>query len=106
MHGMIGMYVDNSGIDTVERERKKAEKTKKFAEKQAKAASVKPAAPKAEKKAPKPEKDKTADAYDPSVIEGGRYEWWEERGLFLPEFGPDNKVKPAGSFVIDRKSVV
>lgn len=97
---MIGMYVDNAGFDTVERERKKAEKAKKFAEKQAKAASTKPPAPKAEKKAPKPEKDKTADAYDPNVIEGGRYEWWEERGLFLPEFGSDGKVKPAGNFVI------
>ena len=97
---IVRVYVDDSGMDIVERERKKAEKAKKFAEKQAKAATAKPAAPKAEKKAPKPEKDKTADAYDPNTIEKGRYEWWEERGLFLPEFGPDNKVKPAGNFVI------
>ncbi|EAU38748.1 valyl-tRNA synthetase, mitochondrial precursor [Aspergillus terreus NIH2624] len=83
----------------LERERRKAEKAKKFAEKQAKAAAAKPAAPKAEKK-PKVEKEKTTDAYDPKVIEAGRYEWWEERGLFLPEFGPDNKVKPEGYFVI------
>ncbi|PYH94790.1 valyl-tRNA synthetase mitochondrial precursor [Aspergillus ellipticus CBS 707.79] len=84
----------------LERERRKAEKAKKFAEKQAKAASApKTAAPKAEKKA-KVEKEKTTDAYDPKVIEAGRYQWWEERGLFLPEFGPDGKVKPEGSFVI------
>ena len=84
----------------MERERKKAEKAKKFAEKQAKAASAKPAAPKAEKKAPKPEKDKTTDAYDPRAIESGRYEWWENRDLFKPEFGPDGGVLPAGNFVI------
>ncbi|CAI7657895.1 unnamed protein product [Penicillium manginii] len=85
----------------LERERKKAEKAKKFAEKKAKAASQ-PAAepkPKAEKK-PKVEKEKTTDAYDPKVIEAGRLEWWEERDLFKPEFGPDGKVKPEGSFVI------
>ncbi|RAL03634.1 valine--tRNA ligase [Aspergillus ibericus CBS 121593] len=84
----------------LERERRKAEKAKKFAEKQAKqAAAAKTAAPKTEKK-PKVEKEKTTDAYDPKVIEAGRYEWWEERGLFLPEFGPDGKVKPEGYFVI------
>ncbi|CAG8894914.1 unnamed protein product [Penicillium nalgiovense] len=86
----------------LERERKKAEKNKKFEEKQAakaKAAASKAAAPKVEKKA-KPEKDKTADAYDPVAIETGRLEWWEERDLFKPEFGPDGKVKPEGSFVI------
>ncbi|KAJ5677509.1 Valine--tRNA ligase [Penicillium maclennaniae] len=84
----------------LERERKKAEKAKKFAEKQAKQASKPAAAPKAEKKAPKVEKDKTADAYDPKVIEAGRLEWWEERDLFKPEWGPDGHVKPEGSFVI------
>lgn len=84
----------------VERERKKAEKAKKFAEKQAKAAASKPAAPKSDKKANKVEKEKTTDAYDPKVIEGGRLDWWEERDLFKPEWGPDGKVKPEGSFVI------
>ncbi|OJI97813.1 hypothetical protein ASPVEDRAFT_24740 [Aspergillus versicolor CBS 583.65] len=83
----------------LERERKKAEKLKKFQEKQAKAAA-KPAAPKAEKKANKVEKDKTTDAYDPKVIEDGRYQWWEERDLFKPEFGPDGNVRPEGYFVI------
>lgn len=84
----------------VERERKKAEKAKKFAEKQAKAAASKPAAPKAEKKANKVEKEKTTDAYDPKVIEEGRLDWWEQHDLFKPEWGPDGKVKPEGSFVI------
>ncbi|KAL2831831.1 valyl-tRNA synthetase mitochondrial precursor [Aspergillus cavernicola] len=85
---------------TVERERRKAEKVKKFQEKQAKAASKPAAAPKAEKKANKIEKEKTTDAYDPKTIEPGRYQWWEERDLFKPEFGPDGKVKPEGYFVI------
>ncbi|KAJ5232628.1 Valine--tRNA ligase, partial [Penicillium chermesinum] len=84
----------------LERERKKAEKAKKFAEKQAKAASSKPTAPKAEKKAPKVEKEKAVDAYDPKTIEAGRLDWWEKHDLFKPEWGPDGKVKPEGSFVI------
>ncbi|KAE8141010.1 valyl-tRNA synthetase mitochondrial precursor [Aspergillus pseudotamarii] len=84
----------------LERERRKAEKAKKFAEKKAKAAAKPAPAPKAEKKEKKVEKEKTTDAYDPKVIETGRYEWWEERGLFKPEFGSDNKVKPEGYFVI------
>ncbi|KAM5477158.1 putative valine--tRNA ligase [Microsporum audouinii] len=84
----------------LERERKKAEKLKKFAEKAAKKASAAPAPAKSTEKKPKIEKDKTTDAYDPKVIEAGRYEWWEEQGLFKPEFGPDGKVKEAGYFVI------
>lgn len=84
----------------LERERKKAEKAKKFAEKQAKLAAAANAQPKTEKKKEKVEKEKTTDAYDPKTIEAGRYEWWEERGLFKPEFGPDGKVKPEGYFVI------
>ena len=88
-------------LAAVEKERKKAEKAKKFAEKQAKQAdSAKPAAPKADKKANKAEKDKTTDAYDPLTIESGRYEWWEDRGYFKPEFTADGKVKPEGYFVI------
>ncbi|KAJ5348090.1 hypothetical protein MYU51_007737 [Penicillium brevicompactum] len=86
----------------LERDRKKAEKQKKFEEKQAAkaaAAAAKAAAPKADKKA-KVEKEKTTDAYDPIAIEAGRLDWWEERDLFKPEWGPDGKVKPEGSFVI------
>lgn len=83
----------------MERERKKAEKLQKLAEKKAKAAS-KPATEPKEKKAKNVDKEKTTDAYDPKVIEAGRLEWWEERDLFKPEFGPDGKVKPAGNFVI------
>jgi valyl-tRNA synthetase len=80
----------------LERERKKAEKAKKFAEKQAKAATAKPAQPKAEKK----EKivEKTTDAYDPTVIEKGRYEWWQEKGLFKPHFDENGNTKPEGVF--------
>lgn len=80
----------------LERERKKAEKAKKFAEKQAKAAAAKPAQPKAEKK----EKviDKTTDAYDPKVIEKGRYEWWEKKGFFQPQFDANGNIKSDGVF--------
>ncbi|EAS36807.3 valyl-tRNA synthetase [Coccidioides immitis RS] len=80
----------------LERERKKAEKLKKFAEKNAKKAGTS----KPVEKKTKVEKEKTADAYDPLKIESGRYEWWEKNGLFKPEFGPDGKVKPQGSFVM------
>ncbi|KAH8700995.1 valyl-tRNA synthetase [Talaromyces proteolyticus] len=82
----------------LERERRKAEKNKKFAEKQAKAASAKPAQPKAEKK----EKviDKTTDAYEPKVIEQGRYEWWERKGLFQPQLDENGNIKPAGAFTM------
>ncbi|KAL1967143.1 hypothetical protein VTN77DRAFT_3434 [Rasamsonia byssochlamydoides] len=84
----------------LERERRKAEKAKKFAEKQAKAAAAKPAQPKSTEKKPKVEKEKTTDAYDPKTIESGRYEWWEERGLFKPQFDEDGNVKKEGAFVM------
>ncbi|KMU92557.1 valyl-tRNA synthetase [Coccidioides immitis H538.4] len=71
-------------------------KLKKFAEKNAKKAGTS----KPVEKKTKVEKEKTADAYDPLKIESGRYEWWEKNGLFKPEFGPDGKVKPQGSFVM------
>lgn len=86
-------------VVAVERERRKAEKAKKFAEKQAKAAAAKPAQPKADKK-PKVEKEKTTDAYDPKTIEEGRYEWWEQRGLFKPKFDENGNVSPKGVFVM------
>lgn len=80
----------------LERERRKAEKAKKFAEKQAKAAAAKPAQPKAEKK----EKviEKTTDAYDPVTIEAGRYDWWDDKGLFKPHFNEAGDVKENGVF--------
>lgn len=90
--------LSDTGEPAVEKERKKAEKLKKFQEKAARKAAT---APKTSEKAkPKVEKEKTTDAYDPLKIESGRYEWWEKNDLFKPEFGPDGKVKEAGSFVI------
>lgn len=84
----------------MERERRKAEKNKKFAEKQAKAAA-KPQQPKAvAEKKPKIEKEKTTDAYDPKAIEDGRYDWWEQRGLFKPQFEAGGSVNKEGAFVI------
>lgn len=72
---------------------------KKFAEKNAKKA-VAAVAPKASEKKAKVEKEKTTDAYDPTTIESGRYDWWEKNDMFKPEFGPDGKVKPQGAFVV------
>lgn len=40
------------------------------------------------------------DAYEPRKIEDGRYEWWESRDYFKPEFTKDGKIKPEGKFVI------
>ena len=87
----------------VEKERKKAEKLAKFQEKNSKKQAAPAIAPDAAKAAPKKEKVKKAaaiDSYQPQEIENGRYEWWESRGYFKPEFTKDGKVKPAGKFVI------
>ena len=88
--------------DTVEKERKKAEKLAKFQEKQSKMQAAQPAAA-AEPKPAKREKVKkqyAVDAYEPQKIEGGRYEWWESKGYFKPQFTKDGKIKPEGKFVI------
>ncbi|EHY59421.1 Valine-tRNA ligase, mitochondrial [Exophiala dermatitidis] len=84
----------------VEKERKKAEKLAKFQEKQSKKqAAPADAAPKAAKKE-KVKKPTAVDAYEPLKIESGRYEWWESRGYFKPQFTEDGKIKPEGKFVI------
>ena len=86
----------------VEKERKKAEKLAKFQEKQSKN-KVAPTPTADASKAAKKEKVKKAaavDAYEPQKIEAGRYEWWESRGYFKPQFTKDGKIKPAGKFVI------
>ena len=48
----------------------------------------------------KPLDDQFHKAYVPKVVESGWYSWWEKQGFFKPEFGPDNKVKEEGYFVI------
>jgi len=48
----------------------------------------------------KVKKPTTVDAYEPKKIEEGRYEWWEQRGYFAPQFTPEGEVKKAGKFVI------
>lgn len=86
--------------DTVEKERKKAEKLAKFQEKQSKKQAPAPNdAPKAAKKE-KVKKPTAVDAYEPQKIEADRYEWWESRGFFKPQFTKEGKVKPEGKFVI------
>ena len=85
----------------VEKERKKAEKDKKFQEKKAKQqqAAAAAAPPKAKEK--KTVQPKATDAYDPKKVEAGRYQWWEDRGYFQPEFAANGKeTKKAGKFVI------
>ncbi|KAK5953096.1 hypothetical protein OHC33_005664 [Knufia fluminis] len=82
----------------IEKERKKAEKLAKFNEKKAKQQSAAPAA--AAKPKEKPKKTSNVDAYEPQKIEEGRYDWWESRGYFKPQFTKDGKVKPEGKFVI------
>lgn len=88
--------------DTVEKERKKAEKLAKFQEKQAKqkAPAVTTATADAKSKEKKVKKQTAVDAYEPQKIESGRYEWWESRDYFKPEFTKDGKIKPEGKFVI------
>ncbi|MBA7492327.1 Valine--tRNA ligase [subsurface metagenome] len=82
----------------IEKERKKAEKLAKFNEKNAKKQAAPAAAPSKPKE--KPKKTSNVDAYEPSKIEAGRYEWWESRGYFKPQLTEDGKVKPEGKFVI------
>ncbi|KAL2357681.1 valyl-tRNA synthetase-like protein [Cryomyces antarcticus] len=104
------------------KERAKAEKVAKFKEKEAKKLNAsaptqsKPKekkkvveeplpeyveeTPSGQKKILKPLDDVFHKAYIPKVVESGWYDWWEKEGFFKPEFGPDNKVKPAGYFVI------
>lgn len=86
----------------VEKERKKAEKLAKFQEKQSKKAAPAVAAPDASKAAKKEKVKKAAavDAYEPQKIEAGRYEWWENKGYFKPQFTAEGKIKPEGKFVI------
>jgi valyl-tRNA synthetase len=89
----------------VEKERQKAEKLAKFQAKQAKQKQAQPAAaataaPGEAKKKEKVKKQTTVDAYEPKKIEDGRYDWWESRGYFKPEFTKDGKIKPEGKFVI------
>lgn len=48
----------------------------------------------------KPLDDPFVKAYIPKVVESAWYAWWEKQGYFEPEFGPDNRVKKAGYFVI------
>ena len=45
-------------------------------------------------------KPAAVDAYEPKTIEEGRYDWWEKRDYFKPEFTKDGKIKPEGKFVI------
>ncbi|KAI1618303.1 valyl-tRNA synthetase [Exophiala viscosa] len=96
---VMGMSGKPKTAKEIEKERKKAEKLAKFQEKQKKQAPT----PETTSKAPKKEKVKkptAVDAYEPQKIEADRYEWWESRGYFKPQFTKDGKVKPEGKFVI------
>jgi valyl-tRNA synthetase len=85
----------------IEKERKKAEKDKKFQEKKARQQESATATPPPKIKEKKAVQPKATDAYDPQKIEAGRYQWWEDRDYFKPEFAANGeKVKEAGNFVI------
>ena len=101
---MIDNFMTHSDlcpICLVEKDRKRAEKDKKFQEKKAKQQQAAAAAPPPKAKEKKVVQPKATDAYEPKKIEDGRYQWWEERGYFKPEFAANGKeVKKAGKFVI------
>ncbi|KAI8996861.1 valyl-tRNA synthetase [Pilobolus umbonatus] len=102
-------------------EEKRLAKMAKFAAKQAKLTEAKKApvddsksdkkkkatkaapAPAFVNKTPKGSKkvmSELASAYDPRAVESAWYDWWVAEGFFKPEFGPDGKAKPEGTFVI------
>lgn len=108
----------------VERERKKAEKQAAFEKKKATQAEAATAAkttkvkenqkktevevlppfvedtPHGERKRLKPFDDPHYSSYHPVAVESAWYAWWEKEGFFKPQFTPEGKVKPEGSFVI------
>lgn len=108
----------------LEKERKKAEKLAKFEAKKAKQsqqaqgagsaktgkakpAKVKEVVPefvdttvKGEKKVLVSLDDPALKAYVPKNVESSWYEWWVQKGFFKPQFTKDEKILPAGKFVI------
>ncbi|KAI9149980.1 valyl-tRNA synthetase [Paramyrothecium foliicola] len=110
----------------LEKERKKAEKQAKFEQK--KAAQAQAAATYVSKAKEKKEKESKAAAevlppfveetpagekkqlksfddpyyssYHPVAVESAWYSWWEKEGFFKPQFTPEGKTNPEGSFVI------
>jgi len=82
------------------KERLKDEKLAKFEVKKEKQQSAHAAANLSKNKDKKVKKAKEVDAYNPSRVEDGRYEWWESRGYFKPVFTAEGKVKDEGKFVI------
>ncbi|KIY63886.1 hypothetical protein CYLTODRAFT_425719 [Cylindrobasidium torrendii FP15055 ss-10] len=115
---------DLAPADVKEQTKSAAKKEAKRLEKEAKLAAknVKAAAKPATEKKAKPTKEKAEEAapyvnttpagekkdmsqpmsasYDPIAIESAWYDWWDAQGFFKPEFGPDGKPKPAGTFIV------
>ncbi|KAG6041163.1 hypothetical protein E4U41_005801 [Claviceps citrina] len=56
--------------------------------------------PHGEKKRLKPFDDAHYSSYHPVAVESAWYAWWEKQGYFKPQFTPEGKVRPEGSFVI------
>lgn len=56
--------------------------------------------PTGEKKRLKPFDHPYYSSYHPVAVESAWYAWWEKEGFFEPQFTPEGKVKPEGSFVI------
>lgn len=115
----------NVKTEKLEKERKKAQKQAAFEKKQVtRAAAATTAAkrtkekeeqkqtqaelpppfvedtPHGEKKRLKPFDDPHYSSYHPVAVESAWYAWWEKEGYFKPQFTPEGKVRPEGSFVI------
>jgi len=84
----------------IQKDRSKHAKHEKFLAKQAKQQNDGAKAALAQKKEVKVKRSADVDAYDPKKVEGGRYEWWEDRGLFKPQLNSKGEVKTEGKFVI------
>ncbi|KAH8827166.1 tRNA synthetases class I-domain-containing protein [Flagelloscypha sp. PMI_526] len=109
---------DPNSKSAAKKEAKRLEKEAKLAAKQAKQSTAAPAAEKKvkatkEKKEEEPvfvnttppgeKKDVSGPmpaGYNPIAVEAAWYDWWEAQGFFKPQYGPDGKPKPEGTFVI------
>ncbi|KAJ3213953.1 hypothetical protein HDU67_002261 [Dinochytrium kinnereticum] len=78
---------------TSEKKEKKEEKVKKVEEVEPEFVNTTPAGEK------KDLSGEFSSKYNPMAVEAAWYEWWEKKGYFQPEL-TDEKVNPAGNFVI------
>jgi hypothetical protein len=41
-----------------------------------------------------------SDRYDPLTVESGKYDWWNRKGFFEPQFASDGRCSSQGVFVV------